>query len=183
MRLAARFLTVLVAGVLALYPTILYPGHESVLIIGAAGLAAIVVAVLLSSWWAMVPGLVMIVVGYATVLILERGTIEITAPLFGIALVLLIETFDISISASRERSIERLAVVARLRDLLHSVPIALAGGVIVLFAGVYGGDGGVLVAGVGALCVATAFGVLTRVARPEGIQWSGRSRTGGKDPE
>lgn len=157
---------VCMAGVvLGVYPVAVFPDNPAYLYVGAVVLLLTVLAVSLSSWIALSTAAVVAVIGYMAVLIAERGRIDIFAPLVGVALVVFIEFFDISVASSRKRSMDRSAAVGRLKDVAPGAGVGLIAGLLVLFAGVYGGDGGVIVLGLGAACVVFAYALLTKAAR------------------
>ncbi len=154
------------AGVaLGVYPVAVFPDNPAYLYVGLAVLLLAVVAVTLSSWIALSIAAIASVIGYAAVLIAERGRIDIFAPFVGVAAIMFIEFFDISVASSRKRSMDRSAAVERLKDVAPGAGMGLIAGLFVLFAGVYGGDGGVIVLGLGAACVVFAYALLTKAAR------------------
>lgn len=150
---------------LGVYPVAVFPDNPAYLYLGAAVLLFTVVAVTLSSWIALSTAAVVAVIGYTAVLIAERGRIDVFAPLMGVALVLFIEFFDLSVASSRKRTMDRTAAMERLRDVGPGAGAGIIAGLLVLFAGVYGGDGGVIVLGLGAACVVFAYALLTKAAR------------------
>jgi len=150
---------------LGVYPVAVFPDNPAHLYLGAVVVLLTIAGVALSSWIALASAAVSAVVGYMLVLNAERGRIDILAPLVGVALVVFIEFFDISVASSRQRSMDRSAAVDRLRDVAPGASLGLIAGLLVLFAGVYGGDGGVIVLGLGAACVVFAYALLTKAAR------------------
>ena len=154
------------AGVgLGVYPVAVFPDNPAYLYVGLVVLLFTVVAVTLSSWIALLIAAIASVIGYMAVLIAERGRIDIFAPFVGVAVILFIEFFDVSVASSRKRSMDRSAAVERLKDVAPGAGIGFVAGLVVLFAGVYGGDGGVIVLGLGAACVVFAYALLTKAAR------------------
>ena len=155
----------MIGAAVAIYPVALFPGTPAFLYVGALAMLLTIVAIMATSWIALAAAAVAGIIGYTAVLISERGPVDLLAPVFGVALVIFIEFFDMAVAASRRRTLERSAIVARLADLGPGLAIGGLGGGLTLFAGVYGGDGGVLVLGVGAICIVVAYGVLAKVAR------------------
>lgn len=165
MRTGARALVCMVGTAVAIYPAAVFPDRPAFLYMGALAMLLTIVALMASSWIALVAAAVTGIIGYTAVLITERGPIDLLAPIFGVALVIFIEFFDMAVAATRHRTLERSAVVARLTDLGPGLALGSLAGVLTLFAGVYGGDGGVLLLALGAICIVVAYGVLTKVAR------------------
>jgi hypothetical protein len=150
---------------LGVYPVAVFPDNPAYLYVALAVLLLTDVAIAISTWIALTTAGVVSVIGYMAVLVAERGRIDIFAPLLGVALVVFIEFFDISTASSRKRSMDRSAAVERLKDVAPGAGIGCIGGLLVLFAGIYGGDGGVIVLGLGASCVVFAYALLAKAAR------------------
>lgn len=150
---------------LGVYPVAVFPDNPAFLYVGGAVVLFAVLAAIFSSWLSLSVAAVTAVIGYMAVLIIERGRIDVFAPVMGVVLVLFIEFFDVSVAASRRRSMDRFATAARLKDLAPGLGAGILAGMIVLFAGVYGGDGGVIILGLGAAAVVVVFALLATAAR------------------
>jgi hypothetical protein len=153
------------AAGLAAYAALVEPALG---LLGLAGLVLVLLAVALGRAGLVAPGLVVVLAGYATsVVVRDSAALESDAPLVGGALLVVAELAYWSLELRGKEPEERSVVVRRLATL-----VALTGGAVVLGAGVLAATalplgGGLVWNVVGVAAAVAALAVIARLASVE----------------